>query len=149
MNWHEYFFEMCDVIAKKSKDPDSKFGCVIVGKDHEIRSTGYNSFPRGINDNVPARSKRPEKYFWMAHGERNAIYNAARVGIPLDGCTIYTQVMPCNECAIAIIQCGIKTIIYDRQRFLLYQSKKYSTRKFNKVMKMLEEAGVNLTYVNP
>jgi len=116
MNWDEYFFEMISLIAKKSKDPSSKIGCVIVGPDNEVRSTGYNGFPRGIKDDieeVPERYERPAKYDWTEHSERNAVYNAARVGIPLAGCKIYLDWIPCPDCASAIIQSGIKEVIVD------------------------------------
>lgn len=105
------FLEMCKVIAKRSRDPSTKVGAVIVGPDNEIRSTGYNCFPRGINDNVEERFERPEKYHWFEHAERNAIYNAARVGVPLDNCRIYIPWLPCIDCARAIVQVGIRYII--------------------------------------
>src|SRR3990167_200779 len=108
MNWDEYFLVLCEVIKLKSKDQNTKIGVVIVGKDHEVVSTGYNSFPRGIDDNVPARQERPEKYLWMEHAERNAIYNAARIGVSTKGCTMYMScVMSCPDCARAIINSGI------------------------------------------
>lgn len=113
MNWHEYFFEMATLAAKKSKDQSTKCGAVIVGPGNEIRSTGYNSFPRGINDEVPERQVRPQKYMWIEHAERNAIYNAARMGVSLVGCRIYQDWLPCTDCARAIIQCGISKIIVD------------------------------------
>ena len=80
-SWDEYFLTLCDAVALKSKDRSTKLGCVIVGVGHEVRSTGYNGFPRGVNDNVDARHQRPEKYKWTEHAERNAIYNAARCGV--------------------------------------------------------------------
>lgn len=107
----QVFLEMCDTLSQLSKDPSSKFGCVIVGPKNEIRSVGYNSFPRGINDDVAERFDRPEKYFWFEHAERNAIYNAARVGIPTEGCDLYVSAPPCMDCARAIIQSGIKRIV--------------------------------------
>ena len=144
MNWNDYFFNMIEAVKLKSKDPNSQFGCIIIGPDNEIRSTGYNSFPRGINDNIPKRKKRPEKYLWMEHAERNAIYNAARVGTPTKGCTIYIQSMPCMECARAIIQSGIIKIIYDNNEFIKYQSIKYDKKIFERVNQMLSEAGISV-----
>ena len=87
--WDEYYLDICKVVAARSKDPNTQIGCVIAGPAHEIRSTGYNSLPRGIRDDVPERLERPTKYLWMEHAERNAIYNAARCGTPLEGCTLY------------------------------------------------------------
>ena len=81
MRWVQYFRELAHTVKKKSKDENTQIGAVIVGKDKEIVSTGYNSFPRGLDDNIKERQERPEKYFWFEHGERNAIYNAARIGV--------------------------------------------------------------------
>ena len=64
MDWDEYFFGISDAIRAKSKDESTKVGCVIVGPNHEIRSTGYNSFPRGVIDSLPERQERPLKYSW-------------------------------------------------------------------------------------
>jgi dCMP deaminase len=113
MNWDEYFFSMLEMIASKSKDPTTKVGCIVVGPNNEIRTTGFNSFPRGLNDDVPERLERPEKYKWIEHAERNAIYNAARMGTGLDGCIIYITALPCVDCCRAIIQSGIKEIVID------------------------------------
>ena len=79
MNWQKYFYEMANLVAKKSKDKSTQIGAVIVGPDNEIRSTGYNSFPTGLNDDLEIRQQRPEKYYWIEHAERNALYNAARL----------------------------------------------------------------------
>jgi len=109
--WDETFLEICDVIAKRSKDTSTKVGAVIVGPDHEVRSIGYNGFPRGVDDDVTSRYERPIKYKWTEHAERNAIYNAVRIGIPLTDCTIYVSMLPCTDCSRAIIQSGITEII--------------------------------------
>jgi len=113
MKWNEYFFKMCEFVAQKSKDPNTKVGCVIVGPDKEIRSTGFNGFPRGVKDDVilvPKRYERPEKYQWTEHSEQNAICAAAKMGTSLDECDIYVTWMPCVTCAKSIIQCGIKNV---------------------------------------
>ena len=89
MVWKDYFVSIAEQVKEKSKDIKTKIGAVIVGKDNEILSTGYNSFPRGLNDNVVQRQERPEKYFWFEHAERNAIYNAARIGVSLKQSTVY------------------------------------------------------------
>jgi len=85
MRWVEYFQNLAHQVKLKSKDENTQIGAVIVGKDKEIVSTGYNSFPRGIKDNKKERQERPEKYFWFEHAERNAIYNAARIGVSTKG----------------------------------------------------------------
>jgi dCMP deaminase len=109
--WDSYFMEIAEKTAVLSKDESTKLGCVIVGPDREIRSTGFNSFPRGINDNMKERQVRPIKYKFFEHAERNAIYNAARVGVPLKGCTLYCRWPPCSDCARAIIQTGIVEVV--------------------------------------
>jgi dCMP deaminase len=102
-------------IAERSHDPHTKTSCLVVGPDGEIRSSGYNGFPRGCaDDDHLERLERPEKYFWIEHAERNAIYNAARVGIPLKGCTMYLSWLPCMDCARAIIQAGIVRLVCDK-----------------------------------
>lgn len=115
------FMEMAYSLARLSKDESTHIGAIIVGPDHEIRSTGYNSFPRGIKDHVTERQARPLKYYYFAHAEANAIFNAARVGIPLRNCRVYTNGTPCDKCAQAIIGAGIKEVIIDidwEERFL-------------------------------
>jgi dCMP deaminase len=120
---------------------------VIVGPAHEIRSTGYNSFPRGIRDTVPERLERPEKYLWIEHAERNAIYNAARAGTPLQGCTIYVEVTPCMDCARAIVQAGIARVIVDADRMRQYSSKRYD-EEFKKVKVLLKEAKIKVEVIS-
>lgn len=112
MDWDEYFMEMAHLVAKKSKDRSTKVGCVIVGPNHEVRTTGYNGFCRGINDDVEHRHDKPEKYFWAEHAERNAIYNAARNGIALEGCTAYVTMIPCADCTRGLIQSGVKRVLF-------------------------------------
>ena len=110
-SWDNYFMDMAELVATKSKDRSTKVGCVIVGPNHEVRTTGYNGFCRGIDDDVDERHERPEKYLWAEHAERNAIYNAARNGIRVEDCTAYTTVFPCADCARAFIQSGIRKIV--------------------------------------
>jgi len=111
--WDKKFMELAHFIAGWSREHGRRVGAVIVGPDNEIRSTGYNGFPRGVDDSIIERHSREtgEKYFWSSHAERNAIYNAARVGVPLRGCKIYVPWFPCGECAKAIIQAGIVEVI--------------------------------------
>jgi dCMP deaminase len=111
MNWTEYFLKIAEQIKLKSKDESTQIGAVIVGKDNEILSTGYNSFPRGLDDSKKERQERPEKYFWIEHAERNAVYNAARIGVSLKNSTIYlTSGVPCMDCARAIVNVGIQIV---------------------------------------
>jgi len=111
ISWDDYFMTMAYLTAMRSKDASTHIGAVIVDDLNKIVSTGYNSFVRGINDDVPERQARPEKYFWMEHAERNAIYNAER---SVRSCRLYTNGIPCMDCARAIVQTGIKEVIVDR-----------------------------------
>lgn len=109
--WDTRFMELAGLVAQWSKDRSRKVGCVIVGADKSIVSTGYNGFPRGVNDDEEARHERPAKYKWTEHAERNAIYNAARIGTALAGCSMYIPWYPCMDCARAIIQSGISELV--------------------------------------
>lgn len=111
MNWTEYFRQIAHTVKLKSKDKHTQIGAVIVGSNSEIRSTGYNSFPRGIEDFHDERQLRPEKYYFMTHAEQNAVINAARIGVSTNGCKMYmTCSIPCADCAKAIINAGIVEI---------------------------------------
>ena len=99
-------------IANWSKDPSTKVGCVVVGEDREIRSTGFNGFPRGIKDDEERLLDREKKYPLICHAEENAIMHAARIGVSLKGSTAYVTWPPCSRCARSLIQSGIKEIIY-------------------------------------
>lgn len=115
MNWVSYYRQLANTVKLKSKDKYTQIGAVIVGKDGEIVSTGYNSFPRGLDDGLNYRQERPEKYYWFEHAERNAIYNAARIGVSTKGTTMYLSCgLPCADCARGIINSGIKRIFCER-----------------------------------
>ncbi len=111
--WDVFYIKLAQLWAEKSKDRSTGVGAVIVGPDMEQRSAGYNGFPRGVNDEVECRHDRPVKYEFTEHAERNAIYNAARMGTPVKGCTLYINWLPipCPDCARAIIQSGITTVV--------------------------------------
>jgi len=145
MNWTDYFLQIAEVVKLKSKDESTQIGAVIVGKDREILSTGYNSFPRGLDDNLPERQERPVKYFYFEHAERNAIYNAARVGIPLDGSTIYlTSGLPCSDCARGIINSGIKRVFCKRECTTKNKEKWMESQEISH--QMLLECGVRVVF---
>jgi dCMP deaminase len=105
-SWHDTFFEICEVLAKRSDDLATKLGAVIVGPDKEIVSTGYNGLPRGIRP-TDKNLERPDKYLWTEHAEKNAIVNATRYGANLKGCKLYCTWPPCAACARSIVQAGI------------------------------------------
>jgi dCMP deaminase len=144
--WDAYYLEICRVVGLRSKDPNTQLGCIIVGPAHEIRSTGYNSFPRGIRDDVPERLVRPAKYLWIEHAERNAICNAARAGTATEGCTLYVEIMPCMDCARAIVQAGIINVVVSAQRMKAYTSDYYNEH-FGMVEILFGEAGVGVRQV--
>ena len=144
--WDKYYLDICKAVACRSKDPHTQLGCVIVGPNHEIRSTGYNSFPRGIRDDVPERLVRPAKYLWIEHAERNAICNAARAGTATQSCTIFVEIMPCMDCARAIVQAGILEVVISAARMAEYSSDYYNEH-FGMVETLFGEAGVRVRRV--
>ncbi len=112
ISWDQYFISISYLVAMRSKDPSTKIGCVIVGPDHEILTTGYNGLPRGIEDKIERYQNKAYKYMSINHAEENAILNAVRIGTALKGCSLYTQWLPCSSCAKLIIQAGIEQVIY-------------------------------------
>jgi dCMP deaminase len=145
MNWNDYFLKIDEQIKLKSKDESTQIGAVVVGKDKEILTTGYNSFPRGLRDDLPERQERPQKYFWIEHAERNAVYNAARIGVSLKESAIYlTSGLPCADCARAIINAGIKTVYC--KRVCTTKNKDKWVESQNMSLEMLGECGVDVVY---
>lgn len=145
INWDCYFMSMAYFVAMKSKDPSTKIGAVIVGQDHEILSTGYNGMPRGMDDDDPENYKKPEpKYAIFEHGERNSIFAAARNGIHLLGTTLYTQGVPCCDCARAVIQAGIKRVVVYEQWNKNNAEKWAKSAEYS--IKMFKNCGVRLEY---
>jgi len=145
MNWDEYFRNIAHTVKLKSKDKFTQIGAVIVGSDKEITSTGYNSFPRGINDNLDERQERPEKYYWMAHAEINAIVNSARIGVSTKGSTLYlTCGLPCCGCSRAIINAGIKRVVCDGKGDSAKGKQYIDEYKRSEIM--LKEAGIIIDF---
>lgn len=201
MNWDQYYITLAMHVACKSKDPSTKVGCVIVGPDNEIRSTGFNGFPRGVQETallnehlpnlinkhtatvrcsnpecegnipvtqedcdkymftkdymkcsthfregevglIPERWERPAKYEWVEHAERNAVYNAARIGVSLLGCRAYLnwEPRPCVECCKGFIQAGIIEVIGPNLPFPSGGTRK--DWKFDVSTTMMDESGV-------
>lgn len=138
ISWDEYFMGVALLSAKRSKDPSTQVGACIVNEKNKIVGTGYNGLPAGCSDDEFPWSKTGDflktKYPYVCHAELNAILN--NIGMDLHGCRIYTALFPCNECSKAIIQAGIKEVIY--------LSDKYAdTDAFVASKKMLDTAGVN------
>ena len=145
MNWTQYFLGLAEQVKLKSKDQSTQIGAVIVGVDNEVLSTGYNSFPRGMDDSLQERQERPEKYFWFEHAERNAIYNAARIGVSLKNSTIYiTSGLPCMDCARGIVNSGIK-IIWCKTVCTTKNKEKWEESQ-SKSLQLLNECGVQVFF---
>lgn len=138
MNWDDYFMGFAEHAALKSKDPSTRVGCVVVGPDGEIRTTGYNGIPRGVND-APERLERPAKYLWVSHAEENAVAHAARVGVSLKGCRAYVTHHPCSRCARTLIQAGVSAIIVGPNETMM------PAVEFETAAIMFEEAGVRVS----
>lgn len=113
-SWDQYFMTMAYLVSMKSKDPSTRVGAVIVGPDHEIRSTGYNGLPRGLVDHNYRYEDRDYKLKVINHAEENAILNCSLMGISARGCTLYCPWLSCSQCAKMIIQAGIKEVVIDK-----------------------------------
>lgn len=132
LTWNEMFMEIAEVVAKRSKDPKTKVGAVIV-KDNHILGIGYNAEPRGFSYNFDWDST--EKYKYVIHAELNAIANSTFFGNSIVGSTIYLTLSPCSECMKLLIQYGIETIYYKNEYRDFEQTKtmaKYSNIKLIK-----------------
>lgn len=117
LSWDEYFMGIAALSAMRSKDPNTQVGACIVSPEHKILSMGYNGFPIGCSDDEFSWEREGEdnKYYYSTHSELNAILNYR--GGSLEGATIYVTLFPCNECAKAIIQSGIRTVVYDCDKY--------------------------------
>jgi len=145
MNWTEYFLKIAEQIKLKSKDESTQIGAVIVGKDNEILSTGYNSFPRGLDDSKKERQERPEKYFWMIHAEANSIVNAARIGSSIKNSKIYlTCGVPCSDCAKLIINSGIVEVFCKNTQDDVKGNHWIESKK--KTLEMFKECNIKLNF---
>lgn len=139
INWDEYFMGIAVLSSLRSKDPNTKVGACIVDKDHKVVSIGYNGMPRGVDDEKVSWNRGEgldSKYLYVCHAEFNAILNT-RNGAALEGCTLYVTLFPCNECAKAIIQTGIKEVVF-------FDNKYKDTTGTQASLKMLELAGVKI-----
>ena len=118
IDWDTYFISLAHLSALRSKDPNTQVGAVIVDSQNRIVSIGYNGMPRGCSDmEFPWERKGgflTTKYAYVVHAELNAILNSPR---PVEGCRLYVSLFPCNECAKAIIQAGIKEIVYESEKY--------------------------------
>lgn len=142
LSWDEYFMGVAMLAAGRSKDPSTQVGACIVSPENIIISTGYNGMPKGCSDDTfPwARTGEETKYPFVVHAELNAILNAN--GRDLRGSRLYVALFPCNECAKAIIQSGVREV--------LYLSDKYADSPATIASKrMMDAAGVKYTQIRP
>ena len=138
ISWDEYFMGIAMLAARRSKDPSTQVGACIVSQDNIIISTGYNGMPKGCSDDeFPwGRDGEQTKYPYVVHAELNAILNAN--GRDLRGSRLYVALFPCNECAKAIIQSGVKEVVYLSDKYVGTPGNIASKR-------MLDAAGVKYT----
>lgn len=111
LKWHKRFLDICNSIASWSKDKRTKTGCVIV-KNRRILTTGFNGFPIGVDDTKEERFEAPIKYMYTEHCDRNAIYQAARMGIKLEGAEMYLTGPPCHDCSRGIVMAGLVAVYW-------------------------------------
>jgi len=121
-DWDTYFLELAVAVSWKSKDPKCQVGAVITSRDRVVLSTGFNGFPRGDLDRLELLSDEDEKLNWMCHAEANAIFNAARRGVSLVGCELFTTKFPCLSCCRAIVQAGVERLCTHDDRYWEYAS---------------------------
>ena len=138
ISWDEYFMGLAHLSAMRSKDPSTQVGAVIVDQEHKVVGIGYNGLPIGCSDDEFPWDREggmlETKYAFVVHAELNAILNSTR---DLHGCTLYVSLFPCNECAKAIIQSGIRKIVYEDDKYAAADNVIASK-------KMLNAAGVEL-----
>lgn len=132
LSWDEYFMGIALLSAQRSKDNNTQVGACIVSKEHKIVSMGYNGMPIGCHDDEMPWEREGDfldtKYPFVCHAELNAILNCA--GISMKDCTIYVTLYPCNECAKAIIQSGIRRVVYLENKYANTDSTRASEMMF-------------------
>ena len=137
LSWDDYFMAVALLSAQRSKDPNTQVGACIVNAQKRIVGVGYNGFPTGCSDDTLPWCREGDfldtKYPYVCHAELNAVLNSTPGN--LAGCTIYTALFPCNECAKVIIQAGIREVVYLSDKYADSDSVRASRR-------MLDQAGV-------
>ena len=144
ISWDEYFMGVALLSSMRSKDPNTQVGACIVNRDRRIVGVGYNGFPTGCSDDELPWDREGNwletKYPYVCHAELNAILNS--IGGTLKDCTLYVALFPCNECAKAIIQAGIRRVVYLSDKYADSDSTRASRN-------MLTQAGVELVRFTP
>ena len=142
LTWEEYFMGLAHLSGLRSKDPNTQVGAVIVDENNRVVSIGYNGFPSGVSDDEFPWGREggvlETKYAFVVHAELNAILNSQR---SVRGCSLYVSLFPCNECAKAIIQAGIRRIIFESDKYDGADTNIASNR-------MLRAAGVELVRIS-
>lgn len=142
--WDSYYMLLAEASSRRSKDPKTQVGACIVDKNGNIQSVGYNGFPRGCDDDIFPWTidddPNDSKHNYVVHAELNAILNVHGMGQDLHGSTLYCTLFPCNECVKAIIQSGIKKVVY--------KSIDVGKAYIKPAHKMLEAAGVEIEKYN-
>ena len=133
IKWDEYFMGLAKLSAERSKDPNTQVGACIVNEAHKVVALGYNGMPRGVEDSDMPWDREGDfldtKYAYVCHSELNAILNSVA---NTEGCTIYVTLFPCNECAKAIVQAGIKRVVYADDKYAETDSTIASKRIFDR-----------------
>ena len=134
-----------DAAAALSKDRSTRVGAVALDENYNIIATGYNGFPRGVNDTIDGRHQRPEKYLWTSHAEENLVAQSAFKGSSLKGSTVLVSALfPCATCARMLIQAGVKRVIAPRAK----SNERWAAQ--NEVAaQMFNEAGVEVVEIDP
>lgn len=143
LSWDEYFLKLAYFVSAKSKDIRTKIGSVVA-KNKRILSTGYNGIPAGCNDELIERQSYPTKKYYFSHSEANSIFFAARNGVNISESSIYTLATPCSNCAQAIIQSGIKSVIIHSEYNRLFENDKDWEESCKHTKQMFLESGVDL-----
>ena len=132
LSWDAYFMGIALLSAQRSKDEHTQVGACIVNQENKVVSVGYNGMPTGCHDDEMPWEREggflDTKYAYVCHAELNAILN--RNAASLRGCRLYVTLFPCNECAKAIIQSGIREVIYLDNKYANSESTKASVQMF-------------------
>ena len=139
MSWHEYYIQIATIAAKKSKDPSSQVGCVIVDPNNRIVSTGFNGFVAGCDEDQMTYD-RPMKYNLIIHAEMNALMFANQ---SVAGCTVYVTHHPCDNCFKHLLQAGIQQVYYRSKSVL----ERFSKDQLEAINKLQKATGVNIEQI--
>jgi len=143
IKWDRRFMEMAEIISGWSKDPSSKIGAVVVNAERRILATGYNGFPRGIEDSDERLNNRDEKYPRIIHAEMNALMNALYNGVTVKDATLYVYGLPvCPACTKCVIQAGIKRVVMPTAKT---DKGNWEEVWYKESLPMYKEAGVVVT----